>query len=383
MNTRDEDGFYAYYEDGDDDIPFQVWQEVVERIMAPQMHHILMPWDTRRLDKMDFNGDGFPDYNGDGRYFIRMVVRTDTDDKYTVPKSIVIDNTPPYAHFIFTNIETCAMISKGTTIKGLFTALDQHLSHYWLRFDCGVGCGEGPIRYGKYDCDTKDVEETAYAAISPTTYSSTSYTTLQPAAPPFPTNPNNPSDPTDPNNYFPKFPTLVALGRNNETFSWSTDFREPCGYEINLRVWERTIYNNQSTWKRSRHIERHFCIMDPNTFQNNTNTQQPVVSTSYRSPLRYGIFGGLYASIYGNINPPILYNSPRIFLRMSNTNSPISYNTLYPSNRVNYGFMSDNNLYSWNLTRMIYAPFSYNYPYYYGNIYNYRSLSNSLPLFWQ
>lgn len=131
-----------------------------------------------------------------GKYSLRLTVEdVDGVEHLSSPVVVVIDNTPPTAILNLSGTPSCGDITIGDKVTGEITATDEHFYSYQLSYRCG----------------------------------------LHPACP---------------GSILPirKYAGVSDLGDMGLTFTWDTSGLPPCGYEILLEVWDRTIVNNGRGW---------------------------------------------------------------------------------------------------------------------------------------
>ncbi len=131
-----------------------------------------------------------------GKYSLRLTVEdVGGTEHVSSPVVVVIDNTPPNATLEFLTTAKCGDITIGDTVTGKITATDDHFYSYRLSYRCGM----------HPPCPGLVLPVRKYAGVS-------------------------------------------DQGDAGLTFTWDTTGLPPCGYEILLEVWDRTIVNNGRGW---------------------------------------------------------------------------------------------------------------------------------------
>ncbi|MCR3883859.1 MAG: hypothetical protein NUK54_05740 [Methanothrix sp.] len=131
-----------------------------------------------------------------GKYSLRLTVESVGGVEHvSSPVVVVIDNTPPTAILNLSGTPSCGDITIGDKVTGEITATDEHFYSYQLSYRCGLHPA----------CPGSILPVRKYAGVS-------------------------------------------DQGDAGLTFTWDTSGLPPCGYEIMLEVWDRTIVNNGRGW---------------------------------------------------------------------------------------------------------------------------------------
>jgi hypothetical protein len=131
-----------------------------------------------------------------GKYSLRLTVEdVGGTEQVSSPVVVMIDNTPPNATLELLGTPKCGDIKIGNNVTGKITATDDHFYSYKLSYRCGL----------HPPCPGSILPVRKYAGVS-------------------------------------------DQGDAGLTFTWDTSGLPPCGYEILLEVWDRTIVNNGRGW---------------------------------------------------------------------------------------------------------------------------------------
>jgi len=160
----------------------------------------------------------YPWNTGDknGKYSLRLTVEdVGGTEHVSSPVVVVIDNIHPNATLSLLSTPNCGDIKIGDTVTGKITATDDHFYSYKLSYRCGL-------------------------------------------------------HPPCPGSILPvrKYANVSDQGDAGLTFTWNTTDLPPCGYEIRLEVWDRTIVNNGRGWAEPGYAHRSvdydfFCLEAP------------------------------------------------------------------------------------------------------------------------
>ncbi len=139
-----------------------------------------------------------------GKYSLRLTVEDVGGTQHvSLPVVVMIDNKRPTAVLNISTTPECGDITIGDTVTGNIAATDEHFYSYRLSYRCGL-------------------------------------------------------NPPCPGSVLPvrKYGNVSDHGDADLTFTWDTTGLPPCGYEILLEVWDRTIVNNGRGWSEPGYAHR-------------------------------------------------------------------------------------------------------------------------------